>query len=102
MEIKAKINKWDLQYSSSAQSCQTFCDSMDCGLPVSFVRGISQARTLEWVAISFSRGYSLHFNYETALLKLLKMHMEGSMAEVVFLSYSFQNSINYVLIVPAQ
>ena len=66
------------------------------------VNGISQARTLEWVAISFSRGYSLHCNYETALLKLLKMHMEGSMAEVVFLSYSFQNSINYVLIVPAQ
>ena len=31
---------------------------MDCSLPGSSVRGISQARTLEWVAISFSRGSS--------------------------------------------
>ena len=28
---------------------------MDCSLPVSFVHGISQAKILEWVAISFSR-----------------------------------------------
>ena len=34
------------------------CDSMDCSLPRSSVRGILQARTLEWVAISFSRGSS--------------------------------------------
>ena len=31
---------------------------MDCSLPDSSVHGISQARTLEWVTISFSRGYS--------------------------------------------
>ena len=37
------------------QSCLTFCDSMDCSLPVSSVHGISQARILEWVAISCSR-----------------------------------------------
>ena len=35
-----------------------FCDSMDCSLPGSSVRGILQARILEWVAISFSRGSS--------------------------------------------
>ena len=34
------------------------CDPMDCNLPDSSVRGISQARILEWVAISFSRGSS--------------------------------------------
>ena len=34
------------------------CDSMDCSLPGSSVCGISQARILEWVAISFSRGSS--------------------------------------------
>ena len=34
------------------------CDPMDCGLPGSSVRGISQARILEWVATSFSRGSS--------------------------------------------
>ena len=31
---------------------------MDCSLPGSSVHGISQARILEWVAISFSRGFS--------------------------------------------
>ena len=34
------------------------CNPRDCCLPVSFVHGISQARMLEWVAISFSRGSS--------------------------------------------
>ena len=32
------------------------CDSVDCSLPGSSVLGISQARRLEWVAISFSYG----------------------------------------------
>ena len=31
---------------------------MDCSLPVSSAHGISQARILEWVAISFSRAFS--------------------------------------------
>ena len=31
-----------------------FCDPMDCSLPDSSVRGIFQARVLEWVAIAFS------------------------------------------------
>ena len=37
------------------QLCPTLCESMDYSLPCS-VHGILQARTLEWVAISFSRG----------------------------------------------
>ena len=37
---------------------QLFCDPMDCSLPGSSVRGMSQARILEWVFISFSRGSS--------------------------------------------
>ena len=36
------------------QSCPTLCDPMDCNLPGSPIPGILQARTLEWVAISFS------------------------------------------------
>ena len=40
------------------QSCLTFCNPMDCSPPVSSVRVISQARILEWVVISFSRGSS--------------------------------------------
>ena len=38
-----------------AQSCPTLCDPMDCSLPGSSVHRISQAKILEWVAISFSR-----------------------------------------------
>ena len=40
------------------QSCLTLCDPTDCSLPASSVHGIFQARTLEWIAISFSRGSS--------------------------------------------
>ena len=40
------------------QSCPTLCDPMDYSLPGPSVHGISQARMLEWVAISFSRGSS--------------------------------------------
>ena len=41
-----------------AQSCPTLCDLMDCGLPGSSVHGFLQARILECVGISFSRGSS--------------------------------------------
>ena len=34
------------------------CDPMNCSLPGSSVHGISQARILEWIAISFFRGSS--------------------------------------------
>ena len=37
-----------------AQSCATLSDPMDCSLPGSSIRGIFQARVLEWVAIAFS------------------------------------------------
>ena len=37
----------------SLQSCQTLCDPIDCSPPGSPVPGVLQARTLEWVAISF-------------------------------------------------
>ena len=40
------------------QSCPTLCDPVDCSPPGSSVHGILQARILEWVAISFSRGSS--------------------------------------------
>ena len=36
------------------QSCPTLCDPRDGSPPGSPVPGILQARTLEWVAISFS------------------------------------------------
>ena len=39
------------------QSCRTLCDPIDCSPPGSPVPGILQARTLEWVAISFSSAW---------------------------------------------
>ena len=40
--------------AKSLQSCPTLCDHIDGSPPGSPVPGILQARTLEWVAISFS------------------------------------------------
>ena len=40
--------------AKSLQSCPTLCDPIDGSPPGSAVPGILQARTLEWVAISFS------------------------------------------------
>ena len=40
--------------ADSLQSCPTLCDPIDGSPPGSTIPGILQARTLEWVAISFS------------------------------------------------
>ena len=39
----------------SLQSCPTLCDPIDSRPPGPAIPGILQARTLEWVAISFSK-----------------------------------------------
>ena len=46
------------EQSEVSQLCPALCGPMDCSLPCSPVRGIFQARVLEWAAISFSRGSS--------------------------------------------
>ena len=46
----------EFERSEVAQSCPTLSDPMDCSPPGSSVHGIFQARVLEWVAISFSKG----------------------------------------------
>ena len=45
--------------ANSLQSCSTLCDPIDGSPPGSSVPGILQARTLEWVAISFSNAWKL-------------------------------------------
>ena len=61
--MKLKITKEELRNlglkgpaaaAKSLQSCPTLCDPIDGSPPGSPVPGILQARTLEWVAISFS------------------------------------------------
>ena len=46
-----------LAIAKSLQSCPTLCDLIDGSPPGSPVPGIPQARTLEWVAISFSNAW---------------------------------------------
>ena len=47
-------NSWVL----ITQSCPPLCDPMDCSPEDSSVRGISQARRVEWVAIPFTRRFA--------------------------------------------
>ena len=56
------FTKWEKQNSAvaaakSLQSCPTLCDPIDGSPPGSPIPGILQARTLEWVAISFSNAW---------------------------------------------
>ena len=48
------LTSWGTTAAKSLQSCPTLCDCIDGSPPGSPVPGILQARTLEWVAISFS------------------------------------------------
>ena len=58
-QICIACHVWKCESESEvAQLCLTLCDPMDHNLPGSSVHGIFQARGLEWVAISFSRGSS--------------------------------------------
>ena len=57
---KEQLCCWKFCCCLFAQLCVTLCDPMNCSPPGSSVRGIFQATILEWVAISFSRGSSLH------------------------------------------
>ena len=54
----AFVYSCEVKWSELAQSCPTLCDPMDSSPPGSSIHGILQARILEWVAISFSRGTS--------------------------------------------
>ena len=54
-----KANTVGFHLCACAQSCLTLCDSMDCSPPDDSVHGFFQARILEWVAISYSRGSPL-------------------------------------------
>ena len=55
--LSCELSSFFLTYLC-AQSCLPLCDPLDCSPPSFSVHGISQARILEWIAISFSRGSS--------------------------------------------
>ena len=57
-DIKKRWQEYTEGEGEVAQSCPTLCDPVDCSLPGFSIHGIFQARILEWVTISFSRGSS--------------------------------------------
>ena len=61
---KAKV-KLESYAAKSLQSCPTLCDPIDGSPPVSPVPGLLQARTLEWVAISYSNAWKWKMKVKT-------------------------------------
>ena len=62
------------------RSCPTFCNPVYCSPPGSSVHGILQARILEWVAMSFSRGSSqprIFLGYAGLNLHLLHWQLDS-------------------------
>ena len=53
---RKKERKKERKESEVSHPCPTLHNPMDCSLQGSSIHGILQARVLEWVAISFSRG----------------------------------------------
>jgi len=65
-------------WSEVAQSCPTLCDPMACSLPGSYVHGIFQPRTLEWVAISLEIALNLQIALVSmAILTILILPIRG-------------------------
>ena len=55
--VEGSKPQWAGAAAKSLQSCLTLCDNIDSSPPGSTIPGILQARTLEWVAISFSNAW---------------------------------------------
>ena len=64
--------------AASLQSCPTLCDPIDGSPPGSPIPGILQARTLEWVAISFSNAWKKSESEVTQLCPTLSDPMDCS------------------------
>ena len=73
--------------SEVAQSCPTLCDPMDCSLSGSSIHGIFQARVLEWIAISFSRGSSRPRNWTRVSSIAGRRFMVGAIREALCLFF---------------
>ena len=84
-----------------AQSCLTLCDPMDCSPPGSSAHGILQARVLEWVTMSFSRGLP-EPGIEPRSLALqadsLPSEPPGSPIKVIICAYSSTLSQNFPVV----
>ena len=54
--------------AKSLQSCPTLCDPIDGSPPGSAIPGMFQARTLEWVAISFSKAWKWKWKWSRSVM----------------------------------
>ena len=72
-----------------------FCDTMDSTLPASSVRGIFQARILEWVALPSSRGILLTQGSNLCLLCLLQQQAGFFLLLFVFVFCFFTTSATW-------
>ena len=66
--------------AKSLQSCLTLRDPTDGSPPGSPIPGILQARTLEWIAISFSRSYYLRHTNKSYYLRHTNKGTKGEIA----------------------
>ena len=74
--------------AKSLQSCPTLCDPIDGSPPGSPVPGILQARTLEWVAISFSNEWKWKVKVKSlSYVRLFVLHLHKTL-ENVKIAYS--------------
>ena len=64
---KAYVRQWRPN-AKSLQSCPTLCNPIDGSPPGSPVPGILQARTLEWVAISFSNAWKWKVKWSCSVI----------------------------------
>ena len=86
------------------QSCLTLRDPMDCSLPGSSVRGIFQARVLEWGTIAFSKdntiGYiidSTFFIFEVSTWSILNVIWKLVICESIFKAVLISNRLFVLL-----
>ena len=84
--------------AKSFQSCSTLCDPIDGSPPGSPVPGILQARTLEWVAISFSNARKVKSEREVAescptLRDPMDCSLPGSSVHGIFKVFSHIDTI---------
>ena len=70
-----------------AQSCLTLCDPVDCSPPGSSVQGILQARILECVPISSSRGSSQGLNLSLPHCRQIVYHLSHQESPLYPLGY---------------
>ena len=83
--------------SKSLQSCPTLCDLTDGSPPGSAVPGILQARTLEWVAISFSN--YMYRRVELSVLSSSRISVVSTLSTQ--LSSSSLASLRVLLLLPS-